>query len=40
MVMAKVVQKFKLEYGGEEIGVKTGLINSPDREVVLILKER
>jgi len=39
-VLAKVVQKFRLEYNGGNIGLKTGLINAPDRDVVLRLTER
>jgi len=40
MVLAKVVQKFRLEYNGANIGLKTGLINAPDSDVVLRLTER
>jgi len=40
MVLAKVVQKFSIEYNGGNIGLKTGLINAPDSEVVLRLTER
>ena len=40
MVMVKVLQRFQLEHNGEDVGMKTGLINSPDRDVVLTLKER
>ena len=40
MMLAKVVQRFKLEYQGEDVGVKTGLINAPDSDVVLIFKDR
>jgi len=40
MVMVKLLQRFQLEHNGEDVGMKTGLINSPDRDVVLTLKER
>ena len=40
LMLAKVVQRFQLEYRGEAVGIRTGFVNTPDREVVLILRER
>ena len=40
MVMAKIIQRFQIEYKGETVGMRTGLINTPDRGIVVILRER
>ena len=40
MILAKMIQRFKLEYHGVEVDVKTGFTNSPDRNVILKITER
>jgi len=40
VMAAKVVQRYQLEHAGEPIGLSTGILNSPDREVRLHLRER
>jgi len=40
VLLAKVVQRYKMEYRGEEVDLKTGFVNYPDREVVIHFKER
>ena len=40
MVLAKIIQRFKIEYKGDAVGMRTGLINTPDRDIVLMLRER
>ena len=40
MLMVKVIQRFKLEYEGPEVGVFTKLINHPDKAVNIKFVER
>jgi len=35
VMMAKIVQKFRLEYKGDKIGCKTALISVPDKPVII-----
>ena len=38
--MVKVIQNFRIEYEGEDIGIKTSFVSTPDRPVVLKFIER
>eukprot|EP00092_Neocalanus_flemingeri_P009084 GFUD01009779.1.p1 GENE.GFUD01009779.1~~GFUD01009779.1.p1 ORF type:complete len:270 (-),score=71.07 GFUD01009779.1:246-1055(-) len=40
LIMAKMIQRFKLEYHGEDVDIKSGLLNSPVKEVILSVRER
>jgi len=40
VMAAKVVQRYELGYAGKPIGLSTGILNSPDREVRIQLRER
>ena len=38
--MVKIIQQFHLEYQGEDVGVKIGMVGMPDKDVVLKLAPR
>ena len=40
VMLAKLVQRCKIEYQGEEINIKSGLVGSPDKPVVLTVTQR
>jgi hypothetical protein len=33
--MAKTIQRFKIEYHGEDVDIKSGLVGAPDKEIIL-----
>jgi len=39
-VVVKLMQRFRMEYQGEDVGIKSGLVGGPDREIVLSLRGR
>jgi len=38
--MVKVIQNFRIEYDGEDVGIKTSFVAAPDKPVVLKFIER
>ena len=40
MVAAKVVQHYRLEHRGEEVGLRTGFLNAPDKDICIKFTER
>ena len=38
--MVKVIQKFRIEYDGEDVGIKTSFVAAPDKPVVLKFIDR
>ena len=40
VLMVKVIQNFRIEYDGEDIGIRTSFVAAPDKPVVLKFIER
>ena len=40
MMMVKILQRFKMEYSGEEVGTVTELISKPDKPINIKFTER
>ena len=40
VLMVKVIQKFRIEYDGEDVGIKTSFVAAPDKPVVLKFIDR
>ena len=40
LMMVKIVQRFKMEYNGEEVGTITELVTQPDKPINIKFTER